>query len=73
MPRSIVAYALRCTAKHHVGLAVLSIMGGMGTLNDPWGDLVTWARALSVVEVEYRLFVETLKRLAGGPFYPRAS
>lgn len=42
---------------------VVAIVGGMGKLNDPWGDLVNWGRELSVVEVKYRLFVEALKRL----------
>lgn len=44
---------------------VVAIVGGMGKLNDPWGDLVNWARELSVVEVKYRLFVAALDQLAG--------
>jgi ABC-type bacteriocin/lantibiotic exporter with double-glycine peptidase domain len=43
---------------------VVAIIGGMGKLNDPWGDLVNWGRELSVVEVKYRLFVDALERLA---------
>lgn len=43
---------------------VVAIVGGMGKLNDPWGDLVNWARELSVVEVKYKLFAEALRRLA---------
>lgn len=43
---------------------VVAIVGGMGKLNDPWGDLVNWGRELSVVEVKYRLFVAALDRLA---------
>ena len=43
---------------------VVAIVGGMGKLNDPWGDLVNWARELSVVEVKYRLFVDALDRLS---------
>jgi ABC-type bacteriocin/lantibiotic exporter with double-glycine peptidase domain len=43
---------------------VVAIVGGMGKLNDPWGDLVNWARELSVVGVKYRLFVEALDRLS---------
>jgi ABC-type bacteriocin/lantibiotic exporter with double-glycine peptidase domain len=35
---------------------VVAIVGGLGKLNDPWGDLVNWARELSVVGVKYRLF-----------------
>jgi ABC-type bacteriocin/lantibiotic exporter with double-glycine peptidase domain len=42
---------------------VVAIVGGMGKLNDPWGDLVNWGRELSVVEVKYRLFVAALDRL----------
>jgi len=44
---------------------VVAIVGGMGKLNDPWGDLVNWGRELSVVEVKYRLFVDALERLSG--------
>jgi ABC-type bacteriocin/lantibiotic exporter with double-glycine peptidase domain len=47
---------------------VVAIVGGMGKLNDPWGDLVNWARELSVVEVKYRLFVDALERLADAGF-----
>ena len=35
---------------------VVAIAGGLAKLNDPWGDLVNWARELSVVSVKYRLF-----------------
>lgn len=42
---------------------VVAIVAGMGKLNDPWGDLVNWARELSVVEVKYRLFVGAVDRL----------
>ncbi len=48
---------------------VVAIVGGMGKLNDPWGDLVNWARELSVVEVKYRLFVDALKRLGDVAFH----
>ena len=43
---------------------VVAIVGGMGKLNDPWGDLVNWGRELSVVEVKYRLFAAALDRIA---------
>jgi ABC-type bacteriocin/lantibiotic exporter with double-glycine peptidase domain len=43
---------------------VVAIVGGIGKLNDPWGDLVNWARELSVVGVKYRLFVDAMVRLA---------
>jgi ABC-type bacteriocin/lantibiotic exporter with double-glycine peptidase domain len=43
---------------------VVAIVGGMGKLNDPWGDLVNWAREVSVVGVKYRLFVEAMDRLS---------
>jgi ABC-type bacteriocin/lantibiotic exporter with double-glycine peptidase domain len=42
---------------------VVAIVAGMGKLNDPWGDLVNWARELSVVDVKYRLFVDAMDRL----------
>jgi ABC-type bacteriocin/lantibiotic exporter with double-glycine peptidase domain len=44
---------------------VVAIVGGMGKLNDPWGDLVNWGREFSVVEVKYRLFVDAVDRLSG--------
>ncbi len=47
---------------------VVAIVGGMGKLNDPWGDLVNWGRELSVVEVKYRLFVDALRRLGNVGF-----
>lgn len=37
---------------------VVAIVGGLGKLNDPWGDLVNWAREFSVVAVKYRLFAD---------------
>lgn len=43
---------------------VVAIVGGMGKLNDPWGDLVNWARELSVVGVKYRLFVDAMEQIA---------
>jgi ABC-type bacteriocin/lantibiotic exporter with double-glycine peptidase domain len=43
---------------------VVAIIGGLGKLNDPWGDLVNWARELSVVGVKYRLFVYAMHRLS---------
>ena len=43
---------------------VVAIVGGLGKLNDPWGDLVNWARELSVVSVKYRLFAEAADWLA---------
>lgn len=50
---------------------VVAIVGGMGKLNDPWGDLVNWARELSVVSVKYRLFLEAMARLT--PARPESS
>jgi ABC-type bacteriocin/lantibiotic exporter with double-glycine peptidase domain len=41
---------------------VVAIVGGLGKLNDPWGDLVNWARELSVVGVKYRLFADVVNR-----------
>jgi len=42
---------------------VVAIVGGMGKLNDPWGDLVNWVREFSVVDVKYRLFAQAMDRL----------
>ena len=46
---------------------VVAIVGGLGKLNDPWGDIVNWARELSVVGVKYRLFADAANRLAVEP------
>ena len=46
---------------------VVAIVGGLGKLNDPWGDLVNWAREFSVVGVKYRLFADAANRLALEP------
>ncbi|MCX7366037.1 MAG: ABC transporter ATP-binding protein [Alphaproteobacteria bacterium] len=42
---------------------VVAIVGGLGKLNDPWGDLVNWGRELSVVAVKYRLFADAMDRV----------
>ena len=44
----------------------MAIVGGLGKLNDPWGDIVNWAREFSVVGVKYRLFANAANRLLGG-------
>jgi ABC-type bacteriocin/lantibiotic exporter with double-glycine peptidase domain len=37
---------------------VVAVAVGLGKINDPWGDLVSWAREFSVVAVKYRLFAQ---------------
>jgi len=44
---------------------VVAIVGGLGKLNDPWGDLVNWAREFSVIAVKYRLFADAAEWLEG--------
>ena len=39
---------------------VVAVVAGLGKLNDPWGDLVSWGREFSVVSVKYRLFADVL-------------
>jgi ABC-type multidrug transport system fused ATPase/permease subunit len=39
---------------------VVAVVSGLGKLNDPWGDLVSWAREWSVDSVKYRLFVDAV-------------
>lgn len=39
---------------------VVAVVAGLGKLNDPWGDLVSWGREFSVVGVKYRLFAGAL-------------
>jgi ABC-type bacteriocin/lantibiotic exporter with double-glycine peptidase domain len=46
---------------------VVAIVGGLGKLNDPWGDLVNWARELSVVNVKYRLFADVVNSSSSLP------
>ena len=46
---------------------VVAVASGLGKLNDPWGDLVNWAREFSVVGVKYRLFAEAADWLAASP------
>ena len=41
---------------------VVAVVSGLGKLNDPWRDLVSWGRELSVDSVKYRLFVDALNR-----------
>ncbi|TAJ97949.1 MAG: ABC transporter ATP-binding protein [Reyranella sp.] len=43
---------------------VVAVVAGLGRLNDPWGDIVNWARELAVVGVKYRLFAGVLEDLA---------
>jgi hypothetical protein len=40
---------------------VVAVVSGLGKLNDPWGDLVSWGREFSVDTVKYRLFIEALE------------
>ena len=44
---------------------VVAIVSGLGKLNDPWGDVVNWARELSVVGVKYRLFADVVNSMNG--------
>ena len=39
---------------------VVAVVSGLGKLNDPWGDLVSWGRELSVDSVKYRLFADAV-------------
>ena len=47
------------TGRIDVG-TVVAVVSGLGKLKDPWGDLVSWARELSVDSVKYRLFVDAV-------------
>jgi len=46
---------------------VVAVASGLGKLNDPWGDLVNWAREFSVAAVKYRLFAEAADWLGASP------
>src|SRR5580700_6764241 len=39
---------------------VVAVVSGLGKLNDPWGDLVNWAREWSVDSVKYGLFADAV-------------
>ena len=41
---------------------VVAVVSGLGKLKDPWGDLVSWGRELSVDSVKYRLFADAVSR-----------
>lgn len=45
------------TGRIDVG-TVVAIVSGLGKLKDPWDDIVSWSRELSVVSVKYRLFAD---------------
>jgi ABC-type multidrug transport system fused ATPase/permease subunit len=45
---------------------VVAMVGGFAKLNDPWGDVVNWAREYSVVGVKYVLFRDAAGWLTGG-------
>ena len=49
---------------------VVAVVAGLGKLNDPWGDLVSWGREFSVVSVKYRLFADGLGRVGCPPLVP---
>ena len=49
------------TGRIDVG-TVVAVVSGLGKLKDPWGDLVSWGRELSVDSVKYRLFVDAVGR-----------
>jgi len=51
------------TGRIQIG-TVVAVVAGLGKLNDPWGDLVSWGREFSVVSVKYRLFAAAVKKLA---------
>jgi ABC-type multidrug transport system fused ATPase/permease subunit len=39
---------------------VVAVVAGLGKLKDPWSDLVSWGRELSVDSVKYRLFIDAV-------------
>ncbi|MDR6288180.1 MULTISPECIES: ABC transporter transmembrane domain-containing protein [Inquilinus] len=42
---------------------VVAIISGLSKINDPWGDLVTWYRDLTVTQVKYRLIADALRAI----------
>jgi ABC-type multidrug transport system fused ATPase/permease subunit len=46
---------------------VVAVVSGLGKLKDPWGDLVSWGRELSVDSVKYRLFADAVGRRGLAP------
>jgi ABC-type bacteriocin/lantibiotic exporter with double-glycine peptidase domain len=49
---------------------VVAMVSGLAKLNDPWGDVVNWAREFSVVSVKYRLYAGAANWLTGTPPAP---
>ena len=41
---------------------VVAVVSGLGKLKDPWSDLVSWGRELSVDSMKYRLFADAVGR-----------
>ena len=46
--------------------SVVAFLSGLGQINDPWGDLVTWFRDLRVTQAKYALISRAVNRLRGG-------
>lgn len=44
--------------------SVVAIVVGLGRLNEPWGDIVSWWREMAVVSVKYQLFRRAADDLA---------
>jgi ABC-type multidrug transport system fused ATPase/permease subunit len=45
---------------------VVAFISGVGRLNDPWGDLVSYARDVSVTNAKFRLIANAVNALAEG-------
>ena len=51
------------TGQTEVG-TVVAFVSGLSRLNDPWGDLVTWFRDLTVTGTKYRLISGAVRDIA---------
>ena len=51
------------TGQTEVG-TVVAFVSGLSRLNDPWGDLVTWFRDLTVTGTKYRLISGAVREIA---------
>ena len=59
------------SGKTQVG-TIVAFISGLGTIKDPWGDLVSWYQNMMVTNAKFRLVADTLKSAGPGTNSDRA-
>lgn len=59
------------SGKTQVG-TIVAFISGLGTVKDPWGDLVSWYQNMMVTNAKFRLVADTLKSAEPGTNSNRA-